>query len=342
MDTNNSFTYANSGVDIDKEADTVKTLINQLSYVRKGIGQPITSIGHYSGIIDLGAFCLGMTTDGVGSKVLIAQAMNKWNTVGIDCIAMNVNDLLAMGIEPIAFVDYLALEEHDNEIIRQIGEGLNEGARLANISIIGGETATLPDIICGYGVETGFDLAGTCVGVVQKDKIITGEKIVLGDVIIGIPSSGLHSNGFTLVRKIIENSKHYGFHSPCPFDPKDKLLGEVFLTPTRIYMEILELIKVCDVHGMAHITGGGLSNLSRLTNLGFHITNPIDVPPIFFFMQSNWNLDDTDMYKTFNMGMGFVVIVSENEVDKACKITGGQVVGKIVESGIKVYGLNIS
>ena len=235
MVTDDSFTYASAGVDINKEADSVKALINQLSYVRKGIGQPITSIGHYSGVIDLGAFCLGMTTDGVGSKVLVAQAMNKWNTVGIDCIAMNVNDLLAMGIEPIAFVDYLAMEEHDDKIAKQIGEGLNEGARLANISIIGGETATLPDIICGYGLETGFDLAGTCIGVVQKDKIITGEKIELSDIIIGIPSSGLHSNGFTLVRKIIENSKNYGFHSPCPFYPKDKLLGDVFLTPTRIY-----------------------------------------------------------------------------------------------------------
>ena len=335
-------TYADAGVDIHTEENTIKTLVDQFSYVRKGFGKPVSSIGHYAGVLDFGDMYLAITTDGVGSKVLIAQAMHMWNTVGIDCIAMNVNDLLAMNIEPIAFVDYLALEEHDTEIVRQIGEGLAEGARIANISIVGGETATLPDIICGYGVETGFDLAGTCIGRVSKEKLITGEKIEVGDIIIGIPSSGLHSNGYTLARKIIEDSRDYGLHSTFPFG-KSKTLGEELLTPTRIYMEVLALTRMCEVHGLAHITGGGLRKLKRLTNLGFDFTDPLEPQPIYYFLQNHGNIEDLEMYKTFNMGMGFVVIVPDkpDTIRIALQITGGKVVGKIVESGIRVNGLVI-
>jgi phosphoribosylformylglycinamidine cyclo-ligase len=337
-----SHTYADAGVDIHIEENTIKTLVDQFSYVRKGFGKPISSIGHYAGVLDFGNMYFAITTDGVGSKVLIAQAMHIWNTVGIDCIAMNVNDLLAMNIEPIAFVDYLALEEHDTEIVRQIGEGLAKGAQIANVSIVGGETATLPDIICGYGMNTGFDLAGTCVGWVQKDRLITGETIEVGDIIIGIPSSGLHSNGYTLARKIIEDARDYGLRSTFPFG-ESKMLGEELLTPTRIYMEVLALTRACEVHGLAHITGGGLRKLKRLTNLGFDFTDPLEPQPIYHFLQNHGNIEDLEMYKTFNMGMGFVVIMPDklDVVNTALKITGGKIVGRIVEKGIKVKELVI-
>ena len=163
-------TYADSGVDIAKEEKTIKKIIEKLSYVRKGIGAPLRGIGHYAGLLDFGEYALALTMDGVGSKVLIANEMLRWNTVGIDCIAMNVNDLLAIGAEPVAFLDYLALEKHDEGFAAQIGEGLLKGAEISRMSIVGGETATMPDII------KGFDLAGTCLGIVKKIKLLKEEK----------------------------------------------------------------------------------------------------------------------------------------------------------------------
>ena len=327
------FTYADSGVDIKKEESTVKTLIEKLSYSRKGLGAPLTGIGHYAGLLDFGEYALALTTDGVGSKVLIANEMQCWNTVGIDCIAMNVNDLLAIGVEPVAFVDYLALEKHEEGFAAQIGEGLVKGAEISRISIVGGETATLPDII------RGFDLAGTCLGVVKKEGILTGEKVKVGDVIVGIPSSGVHSNGYTLVRKIIENSV-YSYHDPCPYN-SSKSIGSELLTPTRIYIEVLDVLKECEVHGLAHITGSGLLKLRRVTKLGFDFFNPLEPQEIFKFLQKEGGVEALEMYKTFNMGLGFLLILPEKDAARAAEITGGQITGKIVESGIKVRDLII-
>ena len=207
--------------------------------------------------------------DGVGSKVLIANEIQRWNTVGIDCIAMNVNDLLAIGVEPVAFLDYLALEKHDEGFAAQIGEGLLKGAEISRMSIVGGETATMPDII------KGFDLAGTCLGIVKKDKIMEGEKVRMGDVVVGIPSIGVHSNGYTLVRKIIEEAG-YSYYDSCPYN-SSKTIGDELLTPTRIYIEILDVLKVCEVHGLAHITGSGLLKLRRVTKLGFDFYDPLSL-----------------------------------------------------------------
>ena len=195
-------TYAKAGVDINLENRSIDAMKAELTTRRKGFGAAMTQIGHYAGLLDMGSFALAMTTDGVGSKVLIANAMKKWDTVGIDCIAMNVNDLYAIGAEPIAFVDYLAVEQVDPKRAGQLAIGLQRGAQLSNITIVGGETASLPEII------KGFDLAGTAIGVVDKHKIVTGEKIQLGDVLVGVPSDGLHSNGYTLARRIIEQSIH--------------------------------------------------------------------------------------------------------------------------------------
>ncbi|MBN2110100.1 MAG: phosphoribosylformylglycinamidine cyclo-ligase [Methanosarcinaceae archaeon] len=326
-------TYAQSGVDIEKEETTIKALTKGMTFRREGLGAPLTEIGHYAGLIDFGEYALALATDGVGSKVLIANEMCRWNTVGIDCIAMNVNDLLAIGAEPISFVDYLALEKHDEQFAAQIGEGLRKGAEISRMSIVGGETATLPDII------NGFDLAGTCLGMVRKEEIITGEKVRLGDAIVGIPSAGVHSNGYTLVRSIIERSS-YSYHDPFPPNPSTTI-GDELLIPTRIYMEVLDVIRECDVHGLAHITGSGLLKLRRVTRLGFDLYDPIEPNAIFRFLQDEGSVDDLEMYRTFNMGMGFVMILPQEQATKAARMTGGKIVGRIVESGIKVSDLII-
>jgi phosphoribosylformylglycinamidine cyclo-ligase len=329
-----ALTYAKSGVDIEKENKAIAALAKQLTYKRTGIGAPLTDVGHYAGLIDFGEYALALTTDGVGSKVVIANEMKRWNTVGIDCIAMNVNDLLAMGIEPLAFVDYIAISEPNDEIMRQIGEGLAKGAEMSRMTILGGETATLPDVI------KGFDLAGTCLGMVKKNRIITGERIEVGDAVVGLPSSGVHSNGYSLVRKIIDDSG-YLYSNPFPYNT-DTTIGDELLIPTRIYMEVLDAVNSFDIHGLAHITGSGLMKLHRITKYGFDISDPLPSQPIFRFLQEEGGVEDLEMYKTFNIGMGFVVVLSQDEADEAAKMMGGKIVGEIVEEGIKVRGLEIN
>lgn len=321
-------TYAESGVDIHQENRSIEAMKAVLKSRRRGFGAPMTEIGHYAGLLDMGSYALAMTTDGVGSKVLIANAISKWDTVGIDCIAMNVNDLYAIGAEPIAFVDYLAVEKVDPERAAQIAIGLARGAEISNMSIVGGETASLPEII------RGFDLAGTAIGVVDKDKVVTGEKIRVGDVLVGVPSSGLHSNGYTLARRIIAESK-YTYFDTMPGG--ERSIGEELLTPTRIYPEIVELVKECDVHGLAHITGSGLLKLRRISNLGFEISEPLVPQPVFRFLQEQGGVDDEEMYRTFNMGMGFLIALDESEAKEACRIMGpgSRIVGSIVKEGLK-------
>ncbi|MBZ3936383.1 phosphoribosylformylglycinamidine cyclo-ligase [Methanimicrococcus blatticola] len=331
--TGKESTYATSGVDIHQEEDTIKSLTKTMTYKREGFGAPLTDIGHYAGLMDFGEFAIAMTTDGVGSKVLIANEMGKWDTIGIDCVAMNVNDLLAIGAEPIGFVDYLALEKHKPGFAAEVGIGLAKGAEISKMSIVGGETATLPDII------KGFDLAGTCIGAVKKEDVLTGEKIKVGDVIIGLKSSGIHSNGYSLVRKIIKESP-YDYQDYCPYNPKTTI-GDELLVPTKIYMEVLDVLKKHEVHGLAHITGSGLLKLRRITNLGFDFDDPIEPPEIFKFLQEQGNVSDLEMYKTFNMGMGFIIIVPEEVAPYVMGMTGGKRVGKIVESGIKLKNLVI-
>lgn len=325
-------TYAEAGVDIHEENRSIEAMKAVLKSRRKGFGAPMTEIGHYAGLLDMGSFALAMTTDGVGSKVLIANAISKWDTVGIDCIAMNVNDLYAIGAEPIAFVDYLAVEKVDPERAAQIAIGLARGAEISNMTIVGGETASLPEII------RGFDLAGTAIGVVDKDKVVTGEKIRDGDVLVGVPGSGLHSNGYTLARRIIAESK-YTYFDTMPGG--EKSIGEELLTPTRIYPEIVELVRLCDVHGLAHITGSGLLKLRRISSLGFEITDPLEPQPVFRFLQELGGVDEAEMYRTFNMGMGFLVVLDESEAKEACRIMGpgSRVVGSIVKEGLKAGSL---
>ena len=208
--------------------------------------------------------------------MLVADQMEDWSTVGIDCIAMNVNDLYVMNMEPVAFVDYIATDKLSIDKMAQIGIGLNEGAKQANIDIVGGETASL------RGLVNGLDLAGTCLGMQKKDKIITGEKIKPGDVIIGVASTGVHSNGLSLARSVVE--KYAGYDKK--FKGK-KTFGQELLTPTRIYHESLKVAASCTVHGMCHVTGGGLLNFTRLSKYGFLFDSPITPPEIFSWIQKS-------------------------------------------------------
>jgi phosphoribosylformylglycinamidine cyclo-ligase len=246
---------------------------------------------------------------------------------------MNVNDLYAIGAEPIAFVDYLAVEKVNPERAAQIAIGLARGAEISNMTIVGGETASLPEII------RGFDLAGTAIGIVDKDKVVTGEKIRQGDVLVGVPSSGLHSNGYTLARRIIAESK-YTYFDAMP--GSKNTIGEELLSPTRIYPEVVELVQKCDVHGLAHITGSGLLKLRRISQLGFEITDPLEPQPIFRFLQEQGNVDDEEMYRTFNMGMGFVVVLAESEAKEACRIMGpgSRIIGSITKEGLRAGSMS--
>ncbi len=265
-------------------------------------GEVLDNIGSFANLIDLGEFALAMCTDGVGSKVIVAQELEKYDSVGIDLIAMNVNDLICTGAEPISMVDYLAVSRVNPNIIKEIAHGIFKGAKQADIAIIGGETATLPEIITGVE-ENGFDLAGTAIGIVKKDKIITGKDITPGDVILGFRSSGVHSNGLTLARKVLPRSMWIDL-----------------LTPTRIYVkEIMELTKEYTVKGLAHITGGGFTNLLRVGEYGFLIDQLPKIPLIFEEIQQRGDIPEMEMYKTFNMGIGFCAIVSEADSEEIIK-----------------------
>jgi len=313
--------YAAAGVDIDLEATAIKALIRKLTYRRRGTPRMTGEVGHFAGLIELGDHVLALTTDGVGTKMLIADALQDWTTVGIDCMAMNTNDLYVMNIEPIAFVDYIATDRLSTVKMAQIGAGLNEGARRANVDIVGGETATLK------GLVNGLDLAGTCLGIQKKGAVVTGETIVPGDVIVGVPSTGIHSNGLTLARKIVEDYSDYG-----TILKTEKSLGAELLTPTRIYSESLSVCAATPVHGMCHVTGGGLLNFKRLTRYGFRFTEPITPPEIFRWLQKTGAIDDNEMYRTFNMGMGFAYIVPKSGVPAViANVPDAQVVGTIVQ-----------
>ena len=313
--------YSKAGVDIDLEAIAVKALVTELTYHRKGDYQMESDIGHFAGFVSFGEYVLAMAVDGVGTKMLVADVLSDWSTVGIDCIAMNVNDLYVMNLEPVAFVDYIASSSLSPDQMKEIGKGLNEGARLANLSILGGETATLK------GLVTGLDLAGACLGIQKRDRVIDGSSIIPGDCIVGIPSSGIHSNGLTLARKVVETHGSYDLQLAS-----GETMAEILLKPTRIYSEALLVCKETEVHGMCHITGGGLLNLSRLSHYGYSIENPLPPQEVFTWIAENGEISEKEMYKTFNMGMGYVIILPE-EGFKLVKqyFHDAKIVGRVTE-----------
>ena len=367
MTDENGVDYASSGVDIDLEGKAVNSLVSELNSPPRlpgEIGSLIDHPGGFSGIIDFGDELLAMCTDGVGSKLMLASKLGQWETVPIDCMAMNVNDLLCIGAEPIAFVDYIATPKPDPEVHAALGRGLAKAAKIANVSLAGGETASLPDIV------NELDMSGTSLGWLPKGDQLTGESIISGDVLIGIPSSGIHSNGFSLVRKILEISGA-NLKAPPPFDVTSKhreierfdvnknlTLGEVLLNPTRIYVNpMIPLFEQCrktntpcdysDIKGVAHITGGGLSNLLRLhPSLGYHIDNPLPSLPEFDWLQEVGGVSDYEMARTFNMGMGLCVVVSKGSANsilswlEKSNISGCSIVGHVNDNGHRVTHIN--
>ena len=327
-------TYSESGVNIDLEAETVKALASKLKPTLE-LRDIITDSGHFAALVRLGDKAIAMSTDGVGSKILVAKMMNKYDTVGIDCIAMVVNDILCVGAEPIALVDYLAVENPDPETASEIADGLVKGVEESNISIIGGETASLPKII------KDFDLAGTGIGFVDTDKIISGKDIEIGDTLIGLKSSGIHSNGLSLARKAIFEDAELKVDDKIP--NTNKTVGEELLTPTKLYVKpIVNLFKKdFNIHGLAHITGGGFTNLQRLKKgIGFEINN-LPEPQEIFKLIYEQNVPLKEMYKVFNMGIGFVIIAKKEEADKIIEEVSKDVeaykIGKVIsEDKIKI------
>ena len=306
-------TYSEAGVDIDASEKATEALIAQIKNVgRKGDGEAIKLENGFAGLVKLGDGALAICTDGVGSKLLLAGELDSIHTVGIDCVAMNVNDLICVGTEPLSFVNYVALDKPDEDLMAKIGMGLAEGCRQANCTLSGGETAILPELV------NGFDIAGTSVGYVKQEDIIDGTKISESDVLIGLKSSGPHSNGYTLIRKLFDG---------------DAEIGKQLIEPTKIYVkEIMELSGQIDVHGIAHITGGGLNNINRINdNFQYVIDNPLPVLPVFDWLQQKGNVDDKEMYRTFNMGMGIMAIVDEKDAEKALSILGSdaQIIGSV-------------
>ena len=327
-------TYAEAGVSQDEKAAHIAALVSALTYRRRGPGRPLTKIGHFTGLVEFGKYALSLCTDGVGTKLIVANDMRKWDTVGIDCVAMNVNDMVCIGAEPVAFVDYFAIENYDHEIARQIGIGLNEGARLANVSVIGGEVAVLPEII------RGFDLAGTCFGIVEKKKAIDGHAVRPGDVVIGLPSAGIHSNGLTLARRILRDAALTVFD---PVGATNGRWGPALLEPTAIYVRpVLRALAKAPVHGMAHITGGGVRNLVRLHPcVEIRIAVPLEPQPVFRELQALGGIDASEMYQTFNMGMGFAIVAPEEEAKAILQALRPGVKARVVGDVQKGEGVSL-
>ncbi len=317
------WTYEKSGVSIDQKSNAIKALVDKLEYRREGLGQNVRMSGLFASLIDFGDKYITLATDGVGTKLMIAEALNKWDTVGIDCIAMNVNDTICVNAEPTSFVDYIAIDKPNEDITREIGKGLQKGAELSNMEIVGGEIAVLPEIV------NGVDLSGTCLGYVAKDKIITGETCEEGDLIIALRSSGIHSNGLTLARKIVEannicwNDKVSGL---------SKSIGEELLTPTEIYVrQVLEITSNFKVHGLVDITGGGLRNILRMKKgLQYVISDPVKPAPIFTKLQEMGEVEDKEIYQTLNMSMGFTIIAPADDAEQiAKKYPNAEIVGRV-------------
>jgi phosphoribosylformylglycinamidine cyclo-ligase len=294
-------TYSSAGVDVKKVRKIQQELIDMSATTGNEFTANVPVLkGHYAGVFSIGEHMLAMHCDGVGSKVLVAQEMGKYDTVGIDAVAMNVNDIVCIGARPVACVDYLAIAREDGKIISQIMNGVVDGCKQSGCALVGGETAILPDMISGKSYP--FDLAVTAVGLVAKEKFLTGSSMMPGDIIIGLESSGLHSNGYTLARKLL----------PA------KEWGKEMLIPTRIYVPaIMEMLEKCDVHGLAHITGGAFSKLSRIgayAKVGF-LLDSMPVPSEIFAELAKQVKSDYEMFRTFNMGIGMCAVVSEEDAE---------------------------
>lgn len=311
------FTYKDAGVDIEAGYESVERIKAHVARTAtKGV---LSGLGGFGGMFELpGGYdrpVLISGTDGVGTKLLIAQAMGIHHTIGVDCVAMCVNDIACQGAQPLFFLDYIACGKNDPAVIEDIVRGVCDGCVEGEMALVGGETAEMPDL---YKAEE-YDLAGFAVGVAEKSRLIDGQNIKPGDVLLGIPSSGVHSNGFSLVRKVLFQYKGY---KPQDFiEELGDTLGNILLTPTRIYVKAIKAaLQTNGVKGMAHITGGGFfENIPRALPKGCRAnidTAVIQTPPIFSFLQKEGNIAREEMYSTFNMGIGLVLVVASQDQEK--------------------------
>jgi phosphoribosylformylglycinamidine cyclo-ligase len=317
-----SDSYAAAGVDTSQADRAVEALVGVLRTIE--LGRPSASVlpsGHYASVLRVAPnLGIAVSTDGVGSKLVVAEQAGRLETVGIDCVAMNVNDLICVGAEPIAMLDYLAVEQADADALARIAVGLKEGAEQAGVEIPGGELAVLPELIRGHPSPGGFDLCGAAFGTVALDAIVTGDDAQPGDAIIGLPSSGLHSNGYTLARRALLEDGGLAL-SDRPPALEGRTVADALLEPTVIYVRaVLDLLRSdVPVHGLAHITGGGLRNLLRLggERLGFTIEDPLPVPGICALIAEMGDIPTAEMWDVFNMGCGFVALVPDERADDA-------------------------
>ena len=314
--------YEKAGVNLEAGYEVVRRIKQHVaSTQRKGT---MGNIGAFGGMFDLASLgvkepVLVSGTDGVGTKLKIAFALDKHDTIGIDAVAMCVNDVLAQGAEPLFFLDYVALGHNIPEKVEAIVAGVAEGCRQAGCALIGGETAEMPGMYEGGD----YDIAGFTCGVVEKSQLIDGSKVKVGDVLVGIASSGVHSNGFSLVRKVVADNN---LDLNASYEELNGAnLGETLLTPTKIYVrQVLEVIRNCDVHGICHITGGGFDeNIPRVLHegQGLEITEGTwEILPVFRLLEKYGNIPHREMFNIFNMGIGMVIVLDESEAAKAVEI----------------------
>jgi phosphoribosylformylglycinamidine cyclo-ligase len=328
--------YAKAGVDQGAADSAVAGLVRALGAI--DLGRPSRQVplpGHYASVIKLDERSgIALSTDGVGTKLLVAEQLGRFDTIGIDCVAMNVNDVICVGAEPLAMLDYIAIDRAEPRVCEEVGVGLARGAELAGIEIPGGELAQLGEMV------RGVDVSGACFGTVALDEIVDGAAVRPGDVVIGLPSSGIHSNGYTLARSAVEGL-------PLDEDPEGLLgrpLGDALLEPTEIYVKpVLELLRSeVEVRGLAHITSGGLDNLLRLAaQVGYEIDAPLPVPPIFELIRQRSGTSDEEMHEIFNMGCGFCVVVPAEIEGPALELLRGHYreakrIGRAVEGERKI------
>lgn len=331
--------YENAGVNLEAGYEVVRRIKKHVASTnRLGV---MGNIGAFGGMFDLSALkvkepVLVSGTDGVGTKLKLAFALDKHDTIGIDAVAMCVNDVLAQGAEPLFFLDYVAVGSNNPQKIENIVAGVADGCRQAGCALIGGETAEMP----GMYSDGEYDIAGYTCGVVEKSKLIDGTKVAVGDVLVGIASTGVHSNGFSLVRKVIADN-NIDIKSIMPELSTDKCVGEVLLTPTRIYVkQVLDVIRNCDVHGISHITGGGFDeNIPRILkdNQGIEVVEGSwNILPVFNFLEKYGKIPHREMFNIYNMGIGMVIAMPENEANKAIEILKSHgdtasVIGKVTD-----------
>lgn len=311
--------YKNAGVDVEKGYEAVERMKKHIAKTTRT--EVLGSVGGFGGLFELSSFkyeepVLVSGTDGVGTKLKLAFQLDRHDTIGIDLVAMCVNDVVAQGAQPLFFLDYIGCGKNDPARIEQIVAGVSAGCVASGAALIGGETAEMPDMY----TENEYDLAGFTVGIAEKSKLVTGESIVAGDVIIGLPSSGIHSNGYSLVRKIVE-----ALDLAETYQGLSKSLGETLLTPTKIYAKQMQAVMdELVVKGITHITGGGFyENFPRMLPKGLGVDldqTSWEIPEIFPFLQKQGEIADQDMYGIFNMGIGMAIAVAKADVDQALAI----------------------